>query len=74
MENQGIKQPVTKKVAKKSNVGTFVWHTVIVIGSLWLIASQVLAVWAIKFMVANYRFVPTAEVKTAEVIISPISK
>lgn len=73
MENTEIKQP-TKKVAKKSNVGTFVWHTVIVLGSLWLIVSQLLAVWAIKFMVANYRFVPTAEVKAADVVITPLAK
>jgi len=72
MTDQGKIKPVRK--AKGKGTFVFIWHTVIVIGAVWLLVSQILAVMAIRFMSENYSFVPRAEVQTVDVVLSPLAE
>lgn len=67
-----IKEKHQVRRSRKGINWTFVRHTVIVLASVWLVASQILAVMAIRYLVSTYRFVPMAEVKNVDAVISPI--
>ena len=61
-----------QKRARRAFNWVFVRHTVIVLASIWLVASQILAVLAVRYLASTYRFVPMAEVEKIDAVISPI--